>query len=197
MLDEAIATEPSAPPTYSPDGEWWWSGSDWKPALSPDRQLRFDGESWVRLARRSPFPLWSIAPTFIWFTLLGVWLPLSVVTFRADDPGRDTLIWAIVGGSIVASATLALGIAFGATRRALWLWLAVPVGTFAQTVGYLVFVESTAASNATGGDISMGFGAVVLSIPIFLALLTLIWVGAALGRLAAKLRRRVNSGWIT
>ena len=134
---------------------------------------------------------------FIWCALLAVWLPLSIITFHADDPSRDTLIWAIVGGSVVASATLVLGIAFGATRRALWLWLAVPAGTFAQTIGYWVFVESTAASNAPGGDISMGFGAVVLSIPIFLALLILIWVGAALGRLATKLRRRVNSGWIT
>ena len=139
--------------------------------------------------------MWSIALTFIWLVLLAVWLPLSIITFHADDPSGDTLIWAIVGGSVVASATLVIGIAFGATRRA--LWLALPAGTFAQTVGYLVFVQSTAASNAPGGDISMGFGAVVLSIPAFLALLILIWVGAALGRLAAKLRRRVDSGWIT
>ena len=197
MANDALSTQPSPPPSFSPDGEWWWSGNDWKPALSPDRRLRFDGESWVRIARRSPFPLWSIAPTFAWFVLLAVWLPLSIVTFHADDPSGDTLIWAIVGGSVVASATLVIGIAFGATRRALWLWLAVPVGAFAQTVGYLVFVESTAASNAPGGDILMGLGAAVLSIPIFLALLILTWVGAALGRLAAKLRRRANSGRIT
>ena len=146
----------------------------------------------MRIARRSPFPLWSIAPTLSWLVLLAVWLPLLLVTFHADNPSGDTLVWAIVGGS----NTLAIGIAFGVTRRALWLWLAVPAGMFAQTVGYLVFVESTTASYARGGDISMGFGAIVLSIPIFLALLTLIWMGAALGRLAARLRRRVNSGWI-
>jgi len=92
---------------------------------------------------------------------------------------------------------LAIGTAFGATRMALWLWLAVPAGTFGQIVGYQVFVESAAASYPPGGDISMGFGAVVLSSPIFLAVLILVWVGAALGRLAAKLRRRIDSGWIT
>jgi len=151
----------------------------------------------VRIARRSPFPLWSIAPTVICFVLLAVWLPLSVVTFHADDPSGDTLIWALVGGSVVVSATLAIGTAFGATGWALWLWLAVPAGTFGQIVGYQVFVESAAASYPPGGDISMGFGAVVLSSPIFLAVLILVWVGAALGRLAAKLRRRIDSGWIT
>ena len=128
---------------------------------------------------------------------MAVWLPHSIVTFHADDPSGDTLIWALVGGSVVASAMLAIGTAFGATRMALWLWLAVPAGTFGQIVSYQVFVESAAASYPPGGAISMGFGAVLGSSPIFLAVLILIWVGAALGRLAAKLRRRVDSGWIT
>jgi hypothetical protein len=175
----------------------WWSGSDGKHALSPDRQLRFDGQNWVRIARRSPFPVWSIIPTSGWFVLLGIWLPLSVVTFRADNPSRDTLVWAIVGGSLVASATIALGIVFGATRRALWLWLAIPVGSFAQSVGYLVFVESTAASNAPGGDLATGLGAVFLTVPIFLAVLILMWVGAALGRSAAELRKRTVARRLT
>jgi hypothetical protein len=80
-----------------------------------------------------------------------------MVTFQADNPSRDTLVSVIVGGSIVTLATLGLGIVFGATRRALWLWLAIPAGSFAQIVGYLVFVESTAASDASGADISMGW----------------------------------------
>ncbi len=181
---------PSALPSYSPEGELWWSGSDWKPAVSPDRRLRSDSQNWVRIARRRPFPAWSIVPASGWFVLLGIWLALSVVTIHADNPSRDTLVWAIVGGSLVASATIALGIVFGATRRALWLWLAIPVGSFARTVGYFAFVESTAASSAPGGDLATGWCAVFLSIPIFLAVLILIWVGAVLGRSAAELRKR-------
>lgn len=161
--------------------------------MSADRRFRFDGEKWVQTRRRNPFPVWSIAPTFGWVILLGFWLPLSMVTFQADNPSRDTLVWAIVGGSIVTLATLALGIVFGATRRALWLWLAIPAGSFAQIVGYLVFVESTAASDASGADISVGVGAFFLSGPIFLAVLILIWVGAGLGRLAAELRKQTRS----
>ena len=42
-----MAGQLSALPTFSPDGEWWWNGSDWKPAISPDRGFRFDGENWA------------------------------------------------------------------------------------------------------------------------------------------------------
>ena len=82
-----------------------------------------------------------------------------MVIFQADNPRRDTLVWAIVGGSIATLTTLALGIVFSATRRALWLWLAIPSGSFAQIVGYLVFVESTAAPAASGADIAGVVGA--------------------------------------
>ncbi|MBC7596549.1 MAG: hypothetical protein H7288_21925 [Kineosporiaceae bacterium] len=104
-----------------------------------------------------------------------------MVTFQTHNPSRDTLVWAIVGGPIVTLATLALGIVFGATRRALWLWLAIPSVSFAQIVGQLVFVESTAASDASGADLSVGVGALFLSSPIFLAVLIFIWVGTGLG----------------
>jgi uncharacterized membrane protein len=128
----------------------------------------------------------------IWVFLLGIWLPLSTVTFHAGNPTRDTAVWAIVGGSVVTLATLTLGVVFGATRRALWLWLAIPGGSFAQAVGYLFFAESTASSYAPGGDISMGMGALLLSIPIFLAVLILTWVGAGIGRLVAGKRKRIG-----
>ena len=193
MSDKTL-TGPSSPQSYSPDGEWWWSGIDWKPAISADRRLRFDGEQWVRIARRSPFPVWSIAPTLIWFVLLGIWLPLLTVTFHVGNPTRDTAVWAIVGGSVVALATVTLGFVFGANRRALWLWLAIPGGSFAQAVGYFLFAESTAASYAPGGDISMGMGAFFLSIPIFLAVLIVTWVGAGIGRLVARKRERIGLG---
>ncbi len=93
---------------------------------------------------------------------------------------------------MVALATLTLGVVFGATRRALWLWLAIPGGSFAQAVGYYFFAESTASSYAPGGDISMGMGALFLSIPIFLAVLIVIWVGAGIGRLVAEMRKRIG-----
>jgi len=169
------------PQTFSPDGEWWWSGIDWKPAISANRRLRFDGEQWVRIARRSFFPVWSIAPTLIWFVLLAIWLPLSAVTFRAGNPTGDTAVWAIVGGSVCVLATLTLGFVFGATRMAAWLWVAIPAGSFAQTNGYLILVQSTAPPEVESSDIALGFGAAVLSVPIFLAVVIIIWVGGRIG----------------
>ena len=33
--------------TLSPDGLWWWNGTEWVSALSPDGRWRWDGEHWV------------------------------------------------------------------------------------------------------------------------------------------------------
>src|SRR5207249_11382583 len=39
---------PSTPRTaFSPDGMWWWDGSQWRPAISPDGKWRWDGRGWV------------------------------------------------------------------------------------------------------------------------------------------------------
>jgi len=35
------------PGKFSPDGLWWWDGTQWKPAVSPDRMWRWDGQRWV------------------------------------------------------------------------------------------------------------------------------------------------------
>jgi len=41
--------------TFSPDGYWWWDGSQWRPALSPDGLWRWDGRAWIP-AGRPPSP---------------------------------------------------------------------------------------------------------------------------------------------
>ncbi|HLQ62971.1 MAG TPA: hypothetical protein VK131_14015 [Candidatus Acidoferrales bacterium] len=40
-------SEQTAATRYSPDGRWWWDGTEWRPALSPDGLWRWDGERWV------------------------------------------------------------------------------------------------------------------------------------------------------
>ena len=71
----------------------------------------------------------------------------------------------MVGGSLVSLATLTLGIVIGTTRMALWLWLAIPSGSFAQIVGYSVLVESTSTPDASRAGISEGVGALFFERP--------------------------------
>jgi len=32
---------------FSPDGQWYWDGAQWRPAYSPDRRWRWDGQQWI------------------------------------------------------------------------------------------------------------------------------------------------------
>jgi len=41
------------PQRLSPDGHWWWDGSDWRSVVSPDGWWRWNGERWVA-ARAQP-----------------------------------------------------------------------------------------------------------------------------------------------
>ena len=42
---------PSPPGQFSPDGLWWWDGTEWRPAISPDGTWRWDGRAWVPAAQ--------------------------------------------------------------------------------------------------------------------------------------------------
>src|SRR5713226_2396379 len=42
------------PPTFSPDGHWWWDGAGWQPAVSPDRRWRWDGRAWIAMGDTRP-----------------------------------------------------------------------------------------------------------------------------------------------
>jgi Flp pilus assembly pilin Flp len=39
--------QPTGPTTISPDGLWFWDGTQWRSAISPDRRWRWDGRTWV------------------------------------------------------------------------------------------------------------------------------------------------------
>jgi hypothetical protein len=38
---------PASTGQLSPDGYWWWNGTQWVSAVSPDGRWRWDGERWV------------------------------------------------------------------------------------------------------------------------------------------------------
>ncbi|HEX6350095.1 MAG TPA: RDD family protein [Candidatus Dormibacteraeota bacterium] len=50
----------------SPDGNYYWDGAQWQPALSPDGHYRWDGTEWVPTAAAAPAvaatPAWTPPP---------------------------------------------------------------------------------------------------------------------------------------
>jgi hypothetical protein len=44
--EPATAPAASAPPQLSPDGRWWWTGTEWVPAISGDGRYRWNGTQW-------------------------------------------------------------------------------------------------------------------------------------------------------
>jgi Flp pilus assembly pilin Flp len=58
----AGSSGPGAPPgrpVFSPDGFWWWDGTQWRPAVSPDGMWRWNGQAWEpnRSAGMAPAPV--------------------------------------------------------------------------------------------------------------------------------------------
>ena len=47
---------------FSPDGQWYWDGAQWRPAYSPDRRWRWDGRQWIPTGP-PPVQRWRYEPT--------------------------------------------------------------------------------------------------------------------------------------
>lgn len=47
---------------FSPDGQWYWDGAQWRSAYSPDRRWRWDGQQWIP-AGPPPVQQWRYEPT--------------------------------------------------------------------------------------------------------------------------------------
>jgi hypothetical protein len=63
---------------FSPDGQWFWDGTQWRAAYSPDRRWRWDGVRWVPLGP-PPMQRWRYEPTEWTRRLQVILLVLMVV----------------------------------------------------------------------------------------------------------------------
>lgn len=69
---------------WSPDGNWFWDGAQWRDSISEDGQWRFDGTSWQTFqGRRTPMPVQPIIP------LPPAGPPSSPLPVGAGAPGAD------------------------------------------------------------------------------------------------------------
>jgi uncharacterized RDD family membrane protein YckC len=46
----------SGPPQLSPDGHWYWDGTQWQALVSPDGSHRWNGTAWVPVVAAAPVP---------------------------------------------------------------------------------------------------------------------------------------------
>lgn len=185
----------AALPQHSPDGSWWWSGTEWLPAWSADRRWWFNG---VRWKRRSPaFP----RPSTVEYVMFGVWfvvwvLALVFTSFAvpAYDSGVDLSDSVVRSGLALAVGSagglLVCGYLLGRTGR--WVYLAaltlyVWVLMLALYVGAMSMVPESA-----GGydDNAAGAGFVLLGGPALFVTATLVGLGAGVGAAVRFVARR-------
>jgi hypothetical protein len=189
---------------HSPDGAWWWTGSQWLPAWSPDRRWWFDGTTWQR--QRRPTSKWSVSsirprrlitPAAAWLTvwLVSVTLAVSAVAHAptASSPETTSLTLRTVALAAVVwlVGMVATGIWCGRVsrfqvRQAAVVWLASAAAiTLLLLVGYVV---SMSASSDPGGDTAAGAGVVIFAIPAFVLVLVSSGIGLGVAFLARLIR---------
>jgi hypothetical protein len=96
----AVNTRTGLEPRFSDDGQWWWDGQSWVPALSPDRHWRWSGNVWEPIKPGS-------AAALVLVSLLAL-IPVGVVAISliasADPLFFD--VWVGLGTAIAAAIAL-------------------------------------------------------------------------------------------
>ena len=178
---------------HSPDGEWWWSGSEWLPAWSADRRWWFDGLRWTPTRKQ------GLARAFRrQVAMLGGWLLVWLLSLAwsayvlAVSPDGAPVIPLItgaallicwVGGSVASGFLLAFHAAWpSVVLMAGYVW----VLSMAWYVASMLIGPDPAGTN----DIGAGAGVVILGIPMFLVIGTLVSVGAGLRAVGRSVSRR-------
>jgi hypothetical protein len=191
-MQPAYGPMPPPLPVLSHDAAWWWNGERWLPTISADGAYRFDGTRWQRVRR---LPRWLAISGLIWLLILASWL-LAGTVFLAVGPVNGSIAeLAVVGGLGVVAviATIAWG-AFVAWRgETRWLWPAAVAGTAVQLFFYVTAMLAAPQSpGSADNDTAAGAGVVLLAIPTAVIILTLLWLGAALGALIRIVRARLR-----
>lgn len=177
--------------SFSEDGAWWWSGSQWLPTVTSDGRWRWNGFVWLQIISREQPPKWLIFSGVAWLVLLGAWIP-ALVWLHDQHASSGVLIevGAVLGGLAVLAS-----LGFGALLGFAGLWKRAALASLFGA-GVLIFWYSAitlAAPDPTNqNDHAAGAGAVILGIPSLVLVALLLFAGGASGRLIrfASDRRR-------
>jgi hypothetical protein len=186
--------------SHSPDGRWWWDGSQWLPAWSADGRNWFDGTRWAPVSRhlRGGPRDWArrvVIPLVLWLGALSAFPTAVLIAVRGLAPDEvladNVLVRLAVVGGVCLATTPVLGFLLGRERR--WLqtvWAAV-IGTGLLTAWYVgLFLADQSDPSA---DNEAGAGVAIFALPTFAALLGLLAMGSGVARGLAWLRARHGS----
>lgn len=177
----------------SPDGLWWWNGSQWVSALSPDGRWRWNGTQWL-LNEHRPVPIersYVLAPSMetkplqaavvaflVISALLNVWVMSTgegtmlrnLPSFQSDSAAGQASLNGIVNVSIVAGITVSILwnalLAVGAWLRWRWVYYVFMVFGLLAAIGVVtnVFVL---ALNSQSDTAVMSFVTVMSGLAYF------------------------------
>ncbi len=177
----------AAEATFSPDGQYWWSGQVWLPAVSADRKWRFDGTSWLRVRRYHPLPTRLVCFGAVWLVSLAGWLVAGIGFGVAEGFNHLTSNELAIIGSLAGVAVLATvvwGFLLGRGRRSVWVAPSAVAGAAVEIMVFYVAAMVAVGLSPSGGDqddTGAGIGIVILGIPMVLVISTLLWLGAGIG----------------
>ena len=183
---------------HSPDGLWWWSGSEWVPAWTADRRWWFNGASWTRVSRTPAFP----KPSAVEFLMAGAWFLIWVLALvwaaaavPAANAGMDPSDAIVRGGLMLAVGAVVLLLVCGylLAHAGRWVYMAaLTLYVWGLLLAWYVgaMLMTTPAADGSDNDNAAGAGLVILGVPGLFVVAALVGLGAGVGAVVRALARR-------
>jgi len=181
---------------HSFDGSWWWSGSEWVPAWSPDGRSWFDGQTWRRVGGSgltfSRFEKQLGVTWLVGFVLACVWAAFSAPHVTPDD--------GLTGGWLVSGVALffawllgmaATGYLLTRRGRSRTLLTFVP-GVWLLMGLWVSFLATMPVPGTPDNDNGVAVGVVLMAVPAIAVLALLAGIGFAMARLVGRLSKRAS-----
>ena len=106
---------------YSPDGRWWWNGTEWVPA--PQWRTRYEITPWTRQLQVAVLALQAIGVVFAAFILPFIFnQSLTQQAALSGDPQTTEAVRQVFAGVLIFAAVFALVLVAVLVVGVLMLW---------------------------------------------------------------------------
>lgn len=165
--------------TLSPDGLWWWNGTQWVSAISPDGRWRWDGAQWVLNSPSASVPeprRLTLVPTHdtrplqvlvLAYAAVSVGIAIFVIPNEAAGMLRNSVVFApdsgvgdatlngIVNSGVTAGIVFSLAwngvVAAGALLRWRWLFYVFMIFGFLAVFSVIANLVTVALNSTSAG----------------------------------------------